>query len=641
MIRKQLYLMVTITLMVSLLFTSSAFALNYSGSQGNDATFETLEEARLNGPAAVENLESNVGKTYVSHYVLDGYPEGTTFIYRSANLYGGRAAARLNTVMLVFAEQHFDSKDAAKVYLENLGVIDLVNEATGSIILVTPANGKAFEQADQMNYYKLQTAIFAQKVNVTNADGSTISFCDAEYFGGFGYNYVVGIDGGATFLNNYVSTHLDFVSRIAGMLLINGSIEAVRKVAAHVPVYLVNASDDVIDKYKTANATDAFISNVDAIAYFNQALPLQKVVLAKKEKDIPSYIKDAYYGMFIKAMRIPVLKRGLYSAATPYQGYSMDQAPLSLCKRNAIFNDGVTADGIHLIRHVDERFSDIVAFDKGEYLQTWFEYLPEEVLNGTAPEHSVPLWLANHGGGDDPRLFVDEIGLLNQAGEERFAIVAPEAMYINYVRIQGGMDEGILPQVLPLLVKYMLETYPALDPSRVYMTGYSMGGGATLRGAAGGPTTFAAVIPMAPAIYMPTEEQIAQFETCDLPIMFLTSYNDAAGFSPMEGHINKDLQGQFNFYMGFNEMGAVEFDFDKYPICGFDADIERMVTLNGEYGNYTWFKCKDDVPMVGVTITEYLNHALYPEYGKLAWDFAKHYSRNQETNEIVFNQYAK
>ena len=100
-------------------------------------------------------------------------------------------------------------------------------------------------------------------------------------------------------------------------------------------------------------------------------------------------------------MRVPVLKQGLYSASTPYQGYNFDQAPYSLCRRNAVMN-GVTRDGIHLIRKTSEMFSDMRSKD-GEYLQTWFEYLPREVLQGTVPAGTVPLILAMHGGGDDPR----------------------------------------------------------------------------------------------------------------------------------------------------------------------------------------------------------------------------------------------
>ena len=636
--KKLLIWVLALTLAMSVL--PGALALNYTGCQENEATFETLEEARLNGPAAVQNLETNAGKVFVSHPVLDGYPEGTAFIYRSANLYGGRAAARLNTVLMVFAEQHFDDKDAAKAYLDELGVIALVDEAIGSVILVTPANGTAFTQADQMNYYKLQTAVFAQKESGKDAEGNSVSYCDAEYFGGFGYNYVIGIDGGATFLNNYVATHYDFVTRIAGMLLINGTMEKVRQVAAFVPVYLVNADERVIEKYKAADSVDAYFSDADAITYFNQALPLQRVAVAKTEKDVPAYIQDAYYGMFVHAMRIPATKAGLHSGATAYQGYGFDQAPLSLCERNPMFN-GRTEDGIVVLKHVDDRFADIKAFEGEEYLETWFEFLPEEVLNNTAPAGTVPLWVACQGGGDDPRLFVDEIGLLKLAGEERFAVVAPEEQYINYQRAGMTMKEGILTIVLPMLVDYMLETYPALDASRVYICGYSMGGGATLRGSAGDPTKFAAIVPMAPAGYTPNEEQIARFETIDMPVMFLTSGFDYAGYNANEDHIGAGLMTQINYYMGFNELETIEVDFATYEQVGFAADTERFITVNGEYGNHTYFMLKDGVPMVGVTVTDYLNHALYPEYGKLAWDFAKHYSRDTETNEVIYNPYVK
>ena len=84
-------------------------------------------------------------------------------------------------------------------------------------------------------------------------------------------------------------------------------------------------------------------------------------------------------------------------------------------------------------------------------------------------------------------------------------------------------------------------------------------------------------------------------------------------------------------------METVDYDFETYPRIGIKVDSERYITLNGEYGNYTWFLNKDGVPMVGATVTQFLNHALYPEYANLAWDFAKHYSRNPETLEIIYN----
>ena len=166
MLKKQSSLTLALALTVSLSFPSGAFALDYSGSQKNQATFETLEEARASGPVAVASLETNNGKTFKSHPVLDSYPKGTTYVYRSANLFGGRAAARLNTNILVFAEKSFANKDAALAYLKDLGLIKIIDEAIGSVVLVTPSDSKSgFTAGDQKYYYALQTAMLAQKAS--------------------------------------------------------------------------------------------------------------------------------------------------------------------------------------------------------------------------------------------------------------------------------------------------------------------------------------------------------------------------------------------------------------------------------------------------------------------------------------------
>jgi len=679
-------LMLTLSFAALVSFSNNASALNYTGSQKNEATFETLEEARTNGPVAVAKLEGNNGRTFKSHPVLDSYPKGTTYIYRSPNLYGGRAAARLNTDILLFVEKSFASKAEAQQYLKDLGLLKIADEASGSVILVTPADGRAFAAGDQKNYYALQTAILAQKAGDTPArgggpaagpggfggrgpapaggergpgaapvrgelpargeagagprrgggfggGGGGAGYSDAEYFGGFAYTYVIGIDGGATFLNNYVAGTVDYVGRIAGMLLINGKMEEVRKVAGLVPVYLVNAPDDVIQKYNLANNTDAYSSTAGIDSLFDQHLPLKRVVVARDQNpDAAKYIEDAYYNLFIKAMRVPVLKPGLNSAATPYQGYSMDQAPLSLCERNAVLN-GATTDGIRVIQHTEDRFNDLKT-PNGEFLQTWFEYLPEEVLNNTAPPGTVPLILANHGGGDDPRQFVEEIGLLPLAGSERFAIVAPDHSTIA----------NLLSDALPKLVKYMLKTYPALDPSRVYVTGYSMGGAATLRAINGDPSVFAAAVPMAAAPYTGTAEQVAQFKKFHLPVMFTTSSYDLGGaFDQVNNTIAGGYQTQLNLFLGYNGMKTIEpFDFKAYPVNGFKSDSLLRVKLNGEYDNYRWYiNNSDGVPMVALAYTTCLVHALYPEYGKIAWDFFKHYSRDQKTGVIKYNPHAR
>ena len=633
-----MYRTISMVLATGLLLSvgTGAWARNFTGETGNKATFETLAEAHQNAPAVVQAYEGNnaVGPTtgraraFTGHPALDNYPQGTTFVYRSPNMYGGRAAARLNTNLIVYTEQHFDSKDAAYAYLNSAGLIALAGEATGSIVLVTPA-GKAFGSADVASYYALQTAMLAQKASGTRADGSTVVYSDAEYFGGYGYLYFIGVDGGATFFHNYIATTFDFASRIAGALLIGGGVEEVRKVPTFVPVYLVNAGEDVVAKYKTANRVDAVKAHNGIATYYNQAQPLQQVVLANGHPvDLAAAIRTAYHDMFLKAMRVPVALQGMYSAGTPFSGYNFDEAPYSLCARNALIK-GVTKDGIHLLSHQGEdRFAGMKS-QTGEYLDTWYEYVPDEVLNKTGAKGSVPLILGNHGGGDDPRQFVDEMGLLALAGKERVAVVAAD---------HQGLPNDVRGPALTALVKYMLATYPALDPSRVYAIGYSMGGGATYTVGYYEPSLFAAIAPIAGTNVEPSNAEVAKFGNRQLPIYLSTSSYDVRRLQAAGSRINDNLANQVKRWSGFNGVAPFEFDFGTYKLSGFQGDSWSVETLNSEYVSHTWYLNNNKgIPMVALNYVKDLIHALYPEYANIAWDYMKHFSRDRQTGAIKYS----
>ncbi len=618
-----------LVLILCMAISSNAFALNYHQQFDNEATFETLEEAHVNG--AVYMAEAT-GRIYVPDPALDDYPSGTTYVYRSANQYTSLSAAnRMNTNILVYADNAFESKEQALTYLKDIGAIDIIDQACGSVVLVTPIDvEKGFGIADQYAYFQLQSAMFNLGYS-KRIDGVANYYADNAYFGGLTYRYLIGVDGGATFLNNYISTNVDYISRVAAMLLVNGSMDKIYTVASPVPVYLAGAPDAVSDKYKAANQTDASGYDEKNIPYyFSQALPLQKVIVDQNAELSASLVSDVYYNFMIKSMREPVVKANLYSASALYSEYSWNKAPYSLGERNAII-DGRTADGIYVVEHREDRFKDI-ATETGEYLDVWFEFLPEEVLNNTAPAGSVPLFLGNHGGGDDPVQYADDIGLLTLAGKERFAMVVPEQQSIGEIR----------GKALPAIVEYMLDTYPALDASRVYTTGYSMGGGATFNAVDGNARLFAAAVAQAAVTYVATEEEAAQFKDVDIPIMLTTStydyFYDTATLIYRTSSMC-DYPTMLNLYLRFNEMEPIAFDCIKYPLSGFQADTYQQITLNDEYVNHTWMLHKDGIPMLGYNVTEFLPHGLYQEYAQVVWDFVKHYSRNLETGDVIYNAY--
>ena len=633
--------------MLILSTSASALALNYKATLGNEATFETYTEVRENAPVAMAAYNDH----YIAHPAMADYPGDTTYIYRSPDMYGINAAVRLNTNIVVYVDESFADKAEAKAYLDNLGLTAIADRFRGSVILVTPnipygedSSGNrtgGFSEADQKNYYALQTAMFAIDA-ATSEDEDAKTCVDASYYGGFGFYYLIGINGGATFLNNYVAGTLDYVSRIAGLLLINGDMERISTVAAPVPAYLVNAGEDTIAKYCAANGTDAVETSREGSLWYNQNLPVRRVFAAKSEKIDKALIENVYYNFLIKSVRGQEMKAGQNSASSPYKGYGNDQAPYSLSWRNALI-DGRTADGINEITTVSDELSEYKNEASGEYIETWFEYIPDEVLNGTAAPGTVPLVLAIHGGGDDPRQYVDGQGWLVVAGKERIAIVAPE-----YSSMDNFSDEGraALMKEFPALVRLMLKKYPALDASRVYVNGYSMGSLATCQAMWGDPGVFAAAFPQAGIMNAaPREEDIAKFADIDLPICSSTSEYDLSFNVDSNTHcLVSDFYALVRSFLKVNKMDDIpeKPDFETYPIVGFDADITGTYVMNGEYTNHYWrFLNKDGVPMVGFHYIDGIVHCLYPEYARMVWDFVKHYSRNQETGKIIYNPYVQ
>ena len=416
-------------------------------------------------------------------------------------------------------------------------------------------------------------------------------------------------------------------------------MERISSVASSVPVYLIDADEDTIDKYCEANGTDAFNETKDIITYYNQAKPVCKVMVQKSDIDLKTAIHDAYYDLFLKSVRGQEMKAGLYSASTPYQGYGNDAAPYSLSERNALIN-GVTADGIHEITTVSDALSEFKT-DAGEFVQTWYEYLPDEVLNNTAPAGSVPLLLAIHGGGDDPRQFVDGQGWLRVAGQERIAMVAPEYSSINNAAQDG---RTVLNKAFPALVRYMLDKYPALDASRVYVNGYSMGSLGTCEAMYGDPSIFAAAFPQAGIMNAaPTDEELKNFADVNLPVSISTSeYDMVYNVDGVTHNIVPDFYKLISSFKTMNGMEALpeEPDFDQYPMTGFDADVKGTEIMNGEYTKHEWyFLDKDGVPMVGFQYIDDIVHCLYPEYADMVWNFVKHYSRDLTTGAVVYNPY--
>ena len=654
--RKLFALVLALMLVMSLVPAHAAQYLGFFNQLGNEAGFDWLEDAHAKAPEEVTKYYNNGTRTYKPSPLLDDYPQKTAVVYRSAGWFGGQTAVRNNTSITVFVDKHFADLDEAKAYLESLGLIDLIDSVVGSVVLVTPADGKAFGEEDLANYNDLHAAMFNQR---TMESGEvTYTHADSEYFGAYGKVYLIGIDGGATFINNCIAPGDKWViGHFAGLLLVNGEMEEGKTPSNYVPAYLVNGTETALAAYKAVNGTDESAEEAGKEIFTNSGAPLRKVISVKADTaDLKPIVEDAFLSLFMQAQRLKnISSPDVLANETQYLDVlAAPPAQLySLSPRNAIINGVTQKGGLVVTAHHSDMFSDVQTSD-GEYLEFWYDALPEAVISNTAPEHSVPLVLALHGTQDDPLMFMDEIGWLSVAGEENLAIISPFTEGQVITNGPGNDDtsyttlDGIMKTVLPKLVSYMLETYPALDPSRVYVSGYSMGGGSTYRAVYGGTDMFAACAPQAGmagamlygpgAMLEPDEEDVLALQLVGMPTMIMTSTNDL-GFDKTNGCLTNDTLFSVDQFAAVNGLTVAEsYDFEKYPIIGMEMDQFDVLLLNGEWRDFRWSRNNEaGVPVLAVNCIEYLSHTLYPGHAQVAYDYMKHFSRDPETGLTVYN----
>lgn len=125
------------------------------------------------------------------------------------------------------------------------------------------------------------------------------------------------------------------------------------------------------------------------------------------------------------------------------------------------------------------------------YAHTWYEYVPPQ-LRGS--KEKVPLLFYFHGIGCVPLYGAEQSGWHDIADKEGFIVVYPKPATNKMWNV---WDEPILPSdhaFVLALVDHMKKTYP-IDESRIYISGFSMGGMMTHSLACAYPDIFAAAAP--------------------------------------------------------------------------------------------------------------------------------------------------
>ncbi|MFQ6794516.1 MAG: GDSL-type esterase/lipase family protein [Thomasclavelia sp.] len=531
----------------------------------------------------------------------------TTYTYNAAN--DGYLSDYSNCVTPVYYVYAGDiSEKQAEKLLTEMNIISNLQEWATSVTVVTPINNAIYNQDDLDAFIKMLGT------GVSNVK-------------------VIGIDDGATFVNNYLSQKC---YAVAGIMTYNGSMDIDGDYNVPLPAYLSNPSSKAKDYYVRANDALKVTENV----YQNKNNPLQQVVVSGEET-LAEAFENAWNNVFSKNYRQHNEKTEFYMAdvakyTDPYPLIEIANYEELNIQYNPIYNAPLNGEGNY----------------------TWFEYIPNDVFE--AENGTVPLVISLHGNGNDARLQGETTGWVELASQEKFIVMAPEWQDIvydssthepgpNFFDCDGLEGDKLIEWLEMLKIKY-----PQIDASRVYITGLSAGGSASELYGIKYADKFAAVGAVsAPAV---DKEEIvslaSDYNGVNVPMIYMCGDHDFFGMIPV------DLSSQNSFMVGENTyIQDVDPACEIFPVIqayqkvnGVEVSEKYDMSLNPYYGiqldNQNWFKLGDKDALEGTlsnengvimkfTAIKDQAHWNYKPEAKYMWEFFVNYSRDLETGAVI------
>jgi len=500
------------------------------------------------------------------------------------------------------------TKDEANDLIAKLEMLDNVEEWAGQVYVINPLDGKTYGNDDKEAF-----------IDLANGAISNVK--------------VIGIDDGATFVNNYISQSCYF---IAGMMIYGGEMNEGLEKSDVVPVYLSDNSNIATEYYKQVNNATIESKKAKYTVYTNENKPLQAVAVASKKKEkLAEAFDNAWKSVLSKNYRQHNNMAEFYNvnARSTTKDYELIQVP--------IFKDlGITYN-----QEIDQS---VTGMD-GKY--TWFEYVPKTVASSKAK--SVPLVITLHGNQNDPRLQGDSTGWPELAATEKFIVVAPEwqPKDVNFFKVDGLGDDGVINLVKDLQVKY-----PQIDPSRIYVNGLSIGGAQSFLLGLQHSEIFAGVgITSGVNVFADKVTEIANnYSKGEIPLLYLCGDHDFFQMIPVDGsskygtkllfgtqvwdedkntHIFSSLQA----YEKVNGLAVSEMNMKANEYFGIALDNQGWTKL-GDKDMFTGtLSNKNGVVMELAAIKDQAHWNYKPE-AEYIWNFFEKYRRNTKTGQLIFKK---
>lgn len=503
-------------------------------------------------------------------------------------------------LFFIYPDEALDSASAA-VLASDLGIPEIVRDFHASAFVINPVDGKYDDEAD-----------FDAFVWMFNRSRP-------------GNLKVVGLGNGASFVNRVLLPRAS--GQIAGILSVDGkAYRAGKENSDGVPAYIAgkNASR-VASAYIAADRAQEVDAEGSIAIYENADEPLLRIAVdSSPAENLGKVFADAWETVLSRNYRYSNYGHTHYMGATfgEYGAYELE--PYTIWER------------LGIVRKVTVE-------DRGESLPwLWYEYWPEELLDGAAAQ-SVPVMVLLHGNANDPRTQAETSGFIEVAAKERFFVVEMEW--------QGSRTAGAMGiDGIETVLYGLFDKYPQLDPSRVYCEGLSAGSmTSTLLGvrkshlfaAVGGHSggLFGKAHP-ASSFRSIMSEAVQKRGCVEMPYCsVLGTADDVVPFYTPDNYEGNSYFNAWNAYLTMNGMDVlVDLDFSVDPTFGFILSDRKTIDSGKQPGITMEFGqiYKNGIPLIRIVAVNNYGHWNFKPTAWLMWDFFRHFSRDQKTFELIY-----
>lgn len=296
------------------------------------------------------------------------------------------------------------------------------------------------------------------------------------------------------------------------------------------------------------------------------------------------------------------------------------------------------------------------------FSHTWYEYVPPK-LRGTGEK--VPLLFYFHGGGCVPLYGAEQSGWHDVADREDFIVVYPEASQDHRWNVWNDLDGGRLcsdRDFFLALIEHMKAVHP-IDETRIYVSGFSMGGMMSNAMACALPNIVAAAAPCNAF----NEGYFSSFKAFMSRIQG-NSYDPAGGMeNGADGSVEQSktrreadarkaaydyrmpviqtaglLDGAwpivraedarlktFDYWRTYNHIHTEPFVQDVLSESGVTADETFYEGDDGRFLCHRWFtEDAGHAPLYQLLLVKRCPHALDIRTAGIVWEFLKRFARN-------------